>query len=372
MNDRAVIDIIKRIFIFKGYSVTSSGISDLVAENNNEKLFIKYEPSTNINNARYFAADLKRSGGKGILISDSFDDRTQRFAFNEGITIWDRKELESWLGEAVLSGALSGHIEPEPRVEDTTTSMFGSDMFSAFQAPASGGPVKKEPVTLPVKEEYEKTIRLSLASIPLNIGKSDASSIAKEKISIVKSQKLKFVPVWYYRYSFSTQKKYKSKTIEMSGKGEGCIDGLTSGHSGKKYSDILDNTFVPTMNYEIVKPTVEKKDASARALEAIIRDNTREERLNEMIGDTIVFQQKVFAPDPQAVTLELELIHIPLWEIEGDNKILEINAHDGKIIEKSKGKRVGSDGKGHIIDSDERVANKEPRSKITYDDAEFV
>ncbi|MCX9014127.1 MAG: hypothetical protein OIN89_04925 [Candidatus Methanoperedens sp.] len=372
MNDRAVIDIIKKIFIFKGYSVTSSGISDMVAENNNEKLFIKYEPSTNINNARYFAADLKRSGGKGILISDNFDDRTQRFAFNEGITVWDRKELESWIGEAVLSGALSGDIEPEPLVEETAASMFGADMFSAFRPHVSGEPVKNEPATLPVKEEYEKTIRLSLASVPLNIGKSDASSIAKEKISNVKSQKLKFIPIWYYRYSFSTQKKYKSKTIDMSGEGEGCIDGLTSEPSGKKYSDILDNTFVPTRNYEIVKPAVEKKDASARALEAIIRDNTREERINEMIGDTIVFQQKVFAPDPQAVTLEMELIHIPVWEIEGDNKILEINAHDGHISEKNRKGRVEPAGKGHIIDSDERVTYKEPRSKITYDDAEFV
>ena len=375
MNDRTVIDIIKNIFTFHGYSVTSSDISDLVAENETEKLFIKFEQSTNINNARYFAVNLKRNGGKGILISDNFDDRIQRFAFNEGITLWDRKELESWVGKAVLSGALSGEIEPEPPVEDTSTNMFGADMFSAFQTPDSGEQAKNEPVTSepltfePVKEEYEKTMRLSLPSVPLNIGKSDALSIARERVGVVKSQKLKFVPIWYYRYSFSTQKIYQSKTVEISGEGEGCIDGITSGHSSTKYSDILDNTFIPTKNYEIVKPVVEKKDAAAKVLEYIIREHTKEERINEMIGDTIVFQQKAFAPDPQDISLEIELLHIPVWEIEGEKNIIEINGHDGYITDKSQKGRVDT---GDIIDSDENMNNGDSSSKITYDDAEFV
>lgn len=375
MNDQAVIDIIKNIYIFQGYSVTSSDISDLVAENDTEKLFIKYERSTNINNARYFAINLKKNGSKGILISDYFDDRTQRFAFNEGITLRDSKELESWVGKAVLSGALSGEIEPEPPVEETNTSMFGADMFSAFQAPDSSEAVKNEPVIPepftfePSKEEYEKTIRLSLPSVPLNIGKSDASSIAKERVGVVKSQKLKFVPVWYYRYSFRTQKMYRSKTVEMSGEGEGCIDGLTSLHSSTQYSDILDNTFVPTTNYDIVKPVVDKKDAAAKVLEYIIREHTKEERINEMIGDTIVFQQKVFAPDPKDIHLEIELLHIPVWELEGDNNIIEINGYDGDITENGQKGRAGT---GDIIDSDENISNTDSGSRITYDDAEFV
>ena len=375
MNNRAVIDIIKNIFTFRGYSVTASDSYDLVAENDTEKLFIKYEPSTNINNARYFAVNLKRNGGRGILISDNFDERTQRFAFNEGITLWDRKELESWVGKAVLSGALTGHSEPEPQVEETNTNIFGTDMFSAFQTPDSPEPVKNEPVTSepltfePVKEEYEKTIRLSLPSVPLNIGKSDASSIAKEKIGVVKSQKLKFVPVWYYHYSFRTQKMYQSKTVDLSGEGEGYIDGITSGRSSTKYSDILDNTFVPTGNYDIVKPIVEKKEAAAKVLEYIIREHTKEERINEMIGDTIVFQQKVFTPDPKDIHLEIELLHIPVWEIEGENNVLEINGYDGNIIEKRTEVRANTD---KIIDSDERLADKNTGSKITYDDAEFV
>jgi len=370
MNDRAVIDIIKNIFIFHGYSVTSSDISDLVAENDTEKLFIKYEPSTSINNARHFAVNLKRSGGRGILISDNFDDRVQRFAFNERITLWDRKELESWIGKAVLSGALAGHVEPEPPVEGTTADMFGADMFSAFRTAGSGEEVKNEPVTFePVKEEYEKTIRLSLPSVPLNIGKSDALSIAREKVGATKSQKLKLVSVWYYRYSFSTRKMYRSKTVDMSGEGEGYIDGLTSRRSGTKYTNILDNTFIPTRNYEIVKPVVDKKDAAAKVLEYIIREHTKEERINEMIGDTIVFQQKVFAPDPKDINLEIELLHIPVWEIEGENNILEINGYDGNITEKKPEVREST---GDIIDSNERAADENSSSKSTYDDAEFV
>ncbi|MBE0522326.1 MAG: hypothetical protein IBX39_08710 [Candidatus Methanoperedenaceae archaeon] len=354
MNDSAVIGIIKSIFTFYGYSVTSSDISDLVAQNDTEKLFIKYEPSTNFNNARYFAVNLKKNNGKGILISNNFDDRTKRFASNEGISLWDREELESWVGKSVLSGALSGRIGQGYPVEETT----GADMFSAFQAPVPEEKLRNEPVI----DKYEKTIRLSLPSVQLNIGKQDALSIAKEKLGVLKSMKLKFVPTWYYRYSFSTQKMYRSKTVDLEGKGEGCINGLTFENSCTVYSDILESTLVPTKNYEIVRPVVEKKDASAKAIDSIIRDYAKEERINEMIGDTIVFQQKVFAPDPSDITLGIELIHIPVWEIEGENKILEINGHDGHITEKKTASA--------LTGSDNRVAGNDVRR--TYDDAEFV
>lgn len=302
----------RKIFTYYGYSINPSDISDLLAEKDSEHLFIKYESSTNANSIRHFSNSVQSYGGKGILVSESFDDKISSLALEEGLILWDKSELESRVGRAVLAGAL--------------------------EEPGEQRQLKKEsnvqPAQMPretLRKEYEKTIRIFLRSVAVNIGKADSLSIAETKVGKPKYQQLKFIPVWYYRYSFQSQKKFKSRVIDLNGEGEGYINALTGVNSFNKYKDIQDNTLVPTQNYEIKQPKVEKKDALNRALDAVIREHTKQVRLNEMIGDTIVFENRVFSPEPQDINMEMDLLHIPVWEIRGKSEALEINGYDGKV-----------------------------------------
>jgi hypothetical protein len=302
MNRQAVIDILKRIFTFYGYEVTSSDGCDMLAEKESEHLFIKFDPTPNFNSIRHFSGVVERYGGKGILISDIFDEKNRSIALDDGLTLWDRSEIESRVGRAVLAGAFG---------------QYGEERV-----------VQREPP----KKEYEKTIRISLRSVAVNIGKSDVLSIADAKIGTVKHHKLKFIPVWYYRYSFDTQKKFKSKMVDLKGDGEGYVNAITGENFFGKCKDIQDNTFVPTQNYEIKQPVAEKNDAFNKAMGSVIREHTKEVRLNEMIGDTIIFEQKVFSPEPEDIMMEMELIHFPVWELTGSLETIEINGYDGHIL----------------------------------------
>ncbi len=314
MNRQAVIDILRRIFTFYGYEVSTSDSCDLLAEKESEHLFIKFDPIPNFNRIRHFSGVVKRYGGKGILISDLFDEKNRSTALDDGLLLWDRSEIESRIGRAVLAGAFGQYGEEK-------TIKRESEVQQTFQMP-------KEPP----KKEYEKTIRIFLRSVAVNIGKSDAQSIAEAKVGPVKSQQLKFIPVWYYTYSINTQKKFKSRMIDLKGEGEGYVNAITGENYFGKCRDIKDNTFVPTQNYEIKQPGVEKKEALNKAINAIIVEHTKEVRLNEMIGDTIVFEQKVFAPDPMDIKMEMELIHFPLWELTGGHETIEVNGYDGHIL----------------------------------------
>ena len=314
MNKLAVVEILRKVFTFYGYEVSSSDVSDLLAEKDSEHLFIKYDPFVNINSVKHFSNNVQKYGGKCILISDSFDEKIRALAHEEGLTLWDRSELESRIGRAVLAGVLEGQERRGEKI-----------MQTHVEAPIM--PVIEQP-----KKEYEKTIRIFLHSVPINIGKSDALSIAESKVGTAKYQILRFIPVWYYKYSFNAQKKFKSRMIDLIGNGEGYIHALTGENSFEKYRDVQDNTLVPTQNYEIKEPQVDKKDAVIKAANAIIREHTKEVRINEMIGDTIVFEQKVFSPEPQDLNVELELIHIPVWEIQGKNETVEVNGYNGQIM----------------------------------------
>ncbi|MCZ7404138.1 MAG: hypothetical protein O8C67_04310 [Candidatus Methanoperedens sp.] len=311
MNKQAVIGIVKNIFTYYGYSTSSSDICDLLAEKDSDHLLIKFENNPNFNNIKYFSNIAQSYRGKGMMISESFDEKIRLLALDEGLMLWDRSELESQIGRAVLAGAL-GYEEKKPSTEKIET---------------AAAQVKE-----PAKKEYERTIKVMLRSIPINIGKSDALSIAEAKIGTAKSQTLKFIPVWYYNYSFNIQKKYKSKMVDLTGEGAGYIHALTGENFFNKYKDIQDNTFMPTQNYEISQPLVQQKDAATKALNSIIREHTKEVRLNEMIGDTIVFENKIFAPGTDEINFKMDLLHIPVWEIKGKRELIDINAHDGHIM----------------------------------------
>jgi len=309
MNKQVIIDIVKNIFTYRGYNISSSEICDLLAEKDDEHFMIKFEKDPNYNNIRYFSNMVKRYG-KGIVISDSFDEKIRMFALDDGLALWDRSELEMQIGRAVLAGALEKHEERSPQKED-----------SAFS-----------PLNEPEKREYKKTINVMLRSVPVNIGKQDALSIAEAKIGAPKSQSLKFIPVWYYSYSFDVQKKYKSKIVDLTGEGEGYIQAITGENFFSKYRDIKENILMPTQNYEIKEPSIQKKDAAGKALNSIIREHTKEVRLNEMIGDTIVFENKIVAPDPSEINIQIDLLYVPFWEIKGKREVIDINGYDGHIM----------------------------------------
>jgi hypothetical protein len=324
MHKQAVIDIVKNIFIYRGYSIGSSDLCDLLAEKGSEHTFIKFEKDPNSNNIRYFSNTVKRYG-KGIVISDSFDEKIQMFALDDGLTLWDRGELETQIGRAVLGGALEKY-EKEHEVKERT-------VFSAKNPFEVKGPFAKDAaVTESSQKEFEKTIKVMLRSVPINIGKQDALSIAEAKIGMPRSQALKFIPVWYYVYSFNVQKKFKSRMIDLSGAGEGFIHAITAEIFLNKYRDIQENALMPTQNYEIQQPLVQKKDALSKTLNYIIREHTKEVRLNEMIGDTIVFENRMFAPDPDEIDLKIDLLYIPVWELKGKREIIDINGYDGHIM----------------------------------------
>lgn len=311
MNRQVVIDNVKRIFAYRGYNISSSEICDLLAQNDAEHFCIKFETDPNLDNIRYFSNSIKKYGN-GIVISDSFDEKIRAFALDKGIMLWDRSDLEMQIGKMVLSTELEKYEgkQPEKKLSSIQETILSSQ---------------------PEINEYEKTIKVMLRCVPINIGKHDAFSIAEAKIGSPKSHTLKFIPIWYYSYSFNIQKKYKSKIVDLSGEGEGYVQAITGENFFSKYRDIKENILMPTQNYEIMRPLIQKRDAAGKALNYIIREHTKEVRLSEMIGDTIVFENRIYAPDPSEIEIKIDLLYVPFWEIKGKREIIDINGYDGHI-----------------------------------------
>ncbi|KPQ45083.1 MAG: hypothetical protein MPEBLZ_00345 [Candidatus Methanoperedens nitroreducens] len=121
--------------------------------------------------------------GKGIVISDSFDEKIRMLALNDGLILWDRGELEMQIGRVVLGEALAKHEEKPDENEYS--------IFSSIQEPVKvNEPQAKEHLT----KEYEKTIKVMLRCVPVNIGKKDAISIAQAKVGTPKKPDIEIYP----------------------------------------------------------------------------------------------------------------------------------------------------------------------------------
>lgn len=310
MNKQVVLNILKNIFSAYGYKVDASKLADIVASKDSDQIYIKYDLDLNYNSVEHFSDSIK-SLGKGLVISDEIPENVRRFAFEKDLMVWDRGELEVQIGRAVLASS-EGQVAQKPGLEQR---LFVSAQPAAQQS-----------------REEDVKIRILLPSLPINLSKTNALAIAESQVGSPKSQKLKFMPLWRYKYSFNAQKRFRSKIVDLSGNGEGGINALTGDNNFTSYKEIRNNVEVPTQNYEIKEPAVQKKDAFSRAITAIIQEHAKEMRLNEMIGDTIVFEHRVFAPEASDINATMELVYLPVWEIKGAKDVIEINAYDGHIL----------------------------------------
>jgi len=306
MEKFKVLGIVKNIFESYGYRVVS-GEEYLTAEKEGDKVAVGFEPKLNREAIDSFAGVVSH---RGLLISERVSPELRSFALNKNIVIWDKGELEAQIGRSILGERGGWH--PEKRIHRWPYTLKNMRVIRHDGEP-------------------EKKVTIVLKSISIKVSMEDAIFLSQQPAEEVRSCSLKFNPIWVYKFSFNVQKNFKSKIAKLASSGEGFVDALTGENSFTSYHEFQERAEIPTQNYEVKEAKITREEAIQIALEAIIRQNTKEIRLNEMIGDTIVSERKVIAPEPGEINISPELVHLPVWEVTG-LKLVEVNAHTGQVI----------------------------------------
>jgi hypothetical protein len=169
-------------------------------------------------------------------------------------------------------------------------------------------------------------------AVPLNVSKEHATNIAKQHVGIVDNVSLKFVPFWKYEYSINIEQQYKSKIIDISGDGAGCLNALNGNNELIEIKDVHDSIEVPDEEYEVKGPVLTRDEANKKLLKTIIDEHTEDVRFDEMIGDTIVSEHKLFKPSAEDVNLDLDMVYMPIWELNGKRNSVEISGHNAEVL----------------------------------------
>ncbi|MDI6889231.1 MAG: restriction endonuclease [Methanocellales archaeon] len=320
-------DLLRDVFTAHGYEVSTSfdfrtGSDMLIAQKGTEKILIMFSRDGSYYDVKRMEEMVRAKGGRGLLVTTaSFSPEAQSFAERNGMSLWNKAELEAQIGRAFLAKA-EGRV-PDLGLAPETTGVI-SDFF-ALGTDSTG-----------IIEEHSNSTSLSLQlrSVPVNISKQNAMLIAGDNVGRIEHMMLKFVPFWQYRYRFDQRKQYKSKTLSLSGDGFGAVNALSGENKFVQY-EAQDKAQIPDGNYEIVESTMSKEKARQIALREIIKEHTKRIKVNEVVGETLIFENKPFKPDPDDISIDLNLIYIPVWTVKGLARSIEIDAYDGRILSRA-------------------------------------
>ena len=357
---QGLLKILRDIFSSSGYNVTESYRYDMVAEKNGYKTLIKFGTYPDYSDIKNFA-DQATDGTGLYVVSNVMADDLYQYAIESGLMVWNRDDVALQIGKAVLAD-IEGTtadlelISPVSRQDSAQTmdmgftaekddSIFG--MFGQSDVPEKT-PAPPEPVSAPQQqwggifsqpdpvqsppEQSKPSMVLDLHTVPLNVSKEHAIGIARQHVGIVDDSFLKFVPFWTYRYSINIEHQYKSKIIDISGNGNGCLNALNGHDETLEFKEVCDSVEVQDEDYEIKGPILTRDEASRSLLDKIIDEHTEDVRFDSMIGDTIISEHKLFKPNNDDVNLELEMVYVPIWELKGRKNSVEISAYGGQIL----------------------------------------
>lgn len=304
MNKQILLDLLINILKSQGYDITP-GIdhleTDLVVEKDGKITCIQYGLTEN--DLRYFA-NIVQGSRDALFISDEISEWMAFFADQYNIGTWDRTELETRIGKAILAeaeGVRYDFLEAQKKMPDTIEIVCDSHDV------------------------------LQLRCVPIRVDEKRAMATAKGLVSGIRDIVIEFVPFWNYKYVIDIHQQYKMKTVRISSEDSAAINALNK-HKHEYIREIHDQISVPCQNYEIKSATLTKNEVEKEILNDAITSNTKTIAFTSTSGDAIITEHKTVKPRSKDVDLDVELVYLPVWEVKGANHNIMIDAYNGRVM----------------------------------------
>ena len=140
---------------------------------------------------------------------------------------------------------------------------------------------------------------------------------------------LRFIPYWRYHYRSSGQKGYGNQVVTFNAEKKGAINAINGAETGEEPGQ-AEVSPVP-ISAVVLQPMVKKDEAEEKLRTRVIEELTQKVRIKQVKGDTIFYEERIFKPERKDISVDLELVHVPVWQFRG-KKFVELNAVTGVIL----------------------------------------
>jgi len=126
------------------------------------------------------------------------------------------------------------------------------------------------------------------------------------------------------------EREVKNRAISFDAEGRGAINAINGLKMEIDPGEIKRGP-IPAGS-EIVPPRLMREDVEEEIVQEVTELLTQRIRFRYEKGDTIFYEEKTLKPDRNNIRVELETVYVPVWQIRGGSKIVEVNAFSGEIL----------------------------------------
>ncbi|HVP25306.1 MAG TPA: hypothetical protein VMS81_04930 [Methanomicrobiales archaeon] len=217
-------------------------------------------------------------------------------ARTEHCSRWGIRELEEFAGRAAAASVLGERLELD---------LGMAAMASGGVVPGEAGP--------------------ELPHVAVKVDEKRARAISGE----TGSGTLRFIPYWRYHYRSGGQKGYGTQVVTFNAEKKGALNAINGAETAEELGQV-EVSPVP-ISAVVLQPMVQKAEAEEKLRNRVIEELTQKVRIKQAKGDTIFYEERIFKPEKKDITIELELVHVPVWQFRG-KKFVELNAVTGVVL----------------------------------------
>ncbi len=225
----------------------------------------------------------------------------------ENCICWGMDDLARYAGEAARAHVLGRRL----------------DLDLAAPAPA---PVAARQPRAAAADEDEEFSGPEIPHLPVLVGETRAAGIAGVK----GAAKCRFIPHWHYRYASTGERQIKDKFVSFEAEGTGILNGI-NGLRMDLETDRVETSAVP-FGSEVLRPHIGKEEAEELLRKEVVDSLTQKVRFRQEKGDAIFYEEKILKPDRSNVSVDVRMIYVPVWQVRGGSKIVEVNAFTGEVL----------------------------------------
>jgi hypothetical protein len=218
-------------------------------------------------------------------------------------------------------------------VKTRTSLCWGLHDLATWSGEAAIARVMRKFFTLPLSaaipettmEQSQELLGPEILHFPVKINAKRAVQIA----GIEGVPHCRYLPHWQYHAKVSGERSYKGKSVEFSGEKKGMLNAING--LEVEIPDVTPETSGIFPDSELVHPKIDKDEAKQRIMQGLVEAQTKTIRLRQEKGDAIYYEEKVFRPEGNEITVDVSLIYVPVWSVKG-KKIIEVNGYTGEVL----------------------------------------
>ena len=220
---------------------------------------------------------------------------------------WGSDEFARYAGRAALAGVL------------------GQSLVLDFGCPAPA--IRREPEkAAPAAVEEEMEAGPELPHLPVMVAEKRACGIA----GLHGSAKCRFIPYWSYHYVSTGEREVKDRLVSFDAEGAGAVNAI-NGMRMEIDPGTVERGPVP-FGSEIVPSRLVREDVEEQLVRDVVERLTQRVRFRYEKGDAIFYEEKTLKPDRSNIKVDLETIYVPVWQVRGGSKIVEVNGFTGEVL----------------------------------------